>query len=483
MESNSVTMSPISLFYSYSHRDEAFRQDLEAHLSFLRRGKLIAEWHDRKIDAGDEWKAQIDHYIGTADIVLLLVSADFIASDYCWGEEMTKALARHERGEARVIPVILRPCRWTSTPLARLQAVPKDAKAVSEWSSRDAAFDDIATAIERTVQELRERRRRATKQSRTEAEEAALVAAEEARKTKPELGGAAATEAFSVLRNGTWLRVEAVARDLPAGTVFRDGDDCPEMVVIPAGEFMMGSPDSEEGRSRDEGPQHKVTVARPFALGRYALTVAEFGRFVAANGYKTEAEQNPSEGIRVWDGSKWVWSNGKSWRDPGFAQAENHPVVGVSWNDVVAYVKWLSEKTGEPYRLPSEAEWEYAARAGTTTRYPWGDDPGKNRANFFNSGSQWSGKQTAPVASFEPNAFGLYDMIGNVWEWLQDCWNDSYKGAPTEGSAWESGNCGLRVVRGGSWNIRPGYARVANRNRDAPTDRYIYQGFRLARML
>ena len=160
-------MGPISLFYSYSHRDEAFRQELEAHLSFLRRGNLIAEWHDRKIDAGDEWKAQIDHYIGTADIVLLLVSADFIASDYCWGEEMTKALARHERGEARVIPVILRPCRWTRTPLGKLQAVPKDAKAISEWSSRDAAFDDIATAIERTVEELRERRTRGEEERTT----------------------------------------------------------------------------------------------------------------------------------------------------------------------------------------------------------------------------------------------------------------------------------------------------------------------------
>ena len=158
-------------------------------------------------------------------------------------------------------------------------------------------------------------------------------------------------------------------------------------------------------------------------------------------------------------------------------------MVGVSWNDSVAFVKWLSEKTGKPYRLPSEAEWEYAARAGTTTRYPWGDDPGENRANFHDSGSRWSGEQTSPVGSFEPNAFGLYDMIGNVWEWLQDCWNDSYKGAPRDGRAWESGDCGLRVVRGGSWYDNPGNARVASRVRIEPTIRVSDLGFRLARTL
>ncbi len=274
-------------------------------------------------------------------------------------------------------------------------------------------------------------------------------------------------------------------REPKPGEVFRDAPDAPEMVVVPAGTFTMGSPDDEAGRTADEGPQHQVRIARAFALGRYAVTVAEFGRFVKATGYRTEAERNPDEGIFTWNAKKseWGWCKGKSWRDPGMAQADNHPVVGVSWNDAVAYVKWLSEKTAKPYRLPSESEWEYAARADSTTRYPWGNDPGTNRANFYGSGSEWSGKQTAPVGSFEPNAFGLYDMIGNVWEWLQDCWNDSYKGAPADGSAWESGDCGLRVVRGGSWFARPGYARVASRGRVGPSSRSDDQGFRLARTL
>jgi TIR domain len=162
---------PISLFYSYSHRDEALRGELEAHLSFLRRSKLIAEWHDRMIGAGDEWKGQIDRQLASADIILLLVSADFIASDYCWGEEMTKALARHQLGEAKVIPVILRPCRWHRTPLGSLQAVPKDGRPVSEWPNHDAAFDEIATAIERTIADLQQQRRRAGEQAQQQAQE------------------------------------------------------------------------------------------------------------------------------------------------------------------------------------------------------------------------------------------------------------------------------------------------------------------------
>jgi formylglycine-generating enzyme required for sulfatase activity len=233
--------------------------------------------------------------------------------------------------------------------------------------------------------------------------------------------------------------------ELPPGTFFRDGDDCPEMVVIPAGEFMMG-----------EGTQHKVTIARPFAVGKYPVTFDEWDACVNAGGTKYEPVDSG-------------WGRGK------------RPVINVSWDDAQAYVAWLSKKTGMPYRLLSEAEWEYAARAGTTTRYPWGDEPDTNHANFRDSGSQWSGKQTSPVGSFEPNAFGLYDMIGNVWEWAQDCWNDSYKGAPSDGSAWESGNCGRRVVRGGSWGDLPEYVRVAYRSRVAPSNRNYIQGFRLAR--
>ena len=177
---------PISLFYSYSHRDEALRGELEAHLSFLRQSKLTAEWHDRMIGAGDEWKGHIDRQLAAADIILLLVSADFLASDYCCGEEMTKALERHQLGEARVIPVILRPCQWRRTPLGSLQAVPKDGKPVSEWPNHDTAFNEIATAIERTIADLQQQRRRAAEQIQTQAQEARRRAEAEARQAAKE---------------------------------------------------------------------------------------------------------------------------------------------------------------------------------------------------------------------------------------------------------------------------------------------------------
>ncbi len=293
----------------------------------------------------------------------------------------------------------------------------------------------------------------------------------------------------------------ARAVEWPPGKVFRDGGDGPEMVVIPAGEFLMGSPESEAGRSDDEGPQHRVLIHKPFALGRYAVTVGEFGRFVQVSGYQTEAERNPEEGVRAWDDRKGEWnrSKGTSWRTPGFAQDDRHPVVGVSWNDALAYVKWLGEKTARAYRLPSEAEWEYAARAGTTTARFWGDDPNQafryaNVADRSLKGAQpkWPWPihecddgyaETAPVGSFEANAFGLYDMIGNVGEWLQDCWNETYTGAPDDGRPWESGDCGRRVVRGGSWLNQPVLARAAYRNWGEPEVRNDGLGFRLARTL
>ena len=160
------------------------------------------------------------------------------------------------------------------------------------------------------------------------------------------------------------------------------------------------------------------------------------------------------------------------------------PVVNVSWEDAQTYVAWLAKKTGKGYRMLSEAEWEYAARAGTTSAYPWGSEPGQGRANFSGSGSQWSGKQTAPVGSFTSNDFGLYDMIGNAWEWTEDCWNESYTtDAPADRSPWLQGDCGRRVVRGGSWGNRPGDARAAFRLWVEPGLRDNNLGFRLARTL
>ena len=272
----------------------------------------------------------------------------------------------------------------------------------------------------------------------------------------------------------------------PAGTTVRECADCPEMVVVPVGRFRMG--DLAGGGQSDEKPVHEVTIAEPLAVGVYEVTRGEFGRFVEATGY--------SAGNTCWthEGDKWEQRTGRHWRNPGFAQTDQHPVVCVNWDDAQAYVRWLSRETGQPYRLLSEAEWEYVARAGTTTKYWWGgwlsDEADHDYANYGTDkcckglaagADRWV--NASPVGSFEANAFDLFDTAGNVWEWVGDCWNDNYNGAPSDGSAWTSGNCGLRVLRGGSWNDFPRNLRSANRSRDDSGNRLDINGFRVARTL
>ena len=284
------------------------------------------------------------------------------------------------------------------------------------------------------------------------------------------------------------LQAAAVRREEEGriGGRFRDCEGCPELVVVPAGSFMMGSRASEEGRYDSEGPVHRVTISEAFAVGVYEVTRGEFGRFVAATGHKS------GDSCWFWDG-EWTEEEGKGWRDPGFVQTERHPVVCVSWKDVQAYVKWLSGETGEEYRLLSASEWEYVARGGTgTARYWGGTESGQCRnANGADRQTDYSGavtcddgyEWTAPVGSYGANGYGLYDVLGNVWEWTEDCWNESYEGAPSDGRAWESGECGRRVVRGGSWYDLPRFLRSAYRFRNSTGFRFSSLGFRVARTL
>lgn len=250
-------------------------------------------------------------------------------------------------------------------------------------------------------------------------------------------------------------------QETPTGPrVFRDCAECPEMAVIPKGEFVMGSPPGEKDRDNDEGPQRKVTIGYSLAVGRYEVTFAEWEACVTGGGCtgnKTQSDQGWGRGAR--------------------------PVINVDWEDAQAYVAWLSKRTGQTYRLLSEAEWEYAARAGTTTRYWWGDDIGRNNANCAGCGSQWDNKQTAPAGSFKANPFGLHDMHGNVWEWVEDCYSSTYIGAPSEGSARTGGRCTSRVLRGSSWGSYPGYLRSAYRNGSTAGSRYSNIGFRVARTI
>ncbi len=237
------------------------------------------------------------------------------------------------------------------------------------------------------------------------------------------------------------------------GTGFRDCQNCPEMVILPPGTFMMGSAD----RSR-YSPVHSVIIGYSLAVGKFEVTFDEWDACVADGGC---AMYRPLDA---------GWGRGK------------RPVVNVSWNDAQNYVQWLARKTGKSYRLLTESEWEYAGRAGATTRFPWGDDPGVNLANCHRCGSQWDTKQTAPVGSFPPNRFGVYDMVGNVTEWVQDPWNPNYNGAPTNGGEWSTGDSRLRVFRKGSWYNSVDYD-LTFRNAERPDFRSPKVGFRIARTL
>lgn len=290
------------------------------------------------------------------------------------------------------------------------------------------------------------------------------------------------------LMAGAVLSVPALAENLEdhglntdhaPGTRFRDCPSCPEMVVLPPGTFLMGSPDTEQGRRSNEGPVHRVAIGRAFALGVYEVTFAEWEACVedgGCDGYRPKRR-----------------FFGRDWGHP------QYPVTRVDPNDIEPYLAWLSEKTGKPYRLPSEAEWEYAARGGTTTPYHTGDTVSQDQANY---GRYFVGRPVA-VGSYPPNPFGLHDMLGNVAEWCADCWNANYAGAPTDGSAWLTGNCDRQVLRGGHWasdaegfrtGVTPRDLRAASRGFGPPPTNWLRRrvkvggrdvviGFRVARHL
>lgn len=287
---------------------------------------------------------------------------------------------------------------------------------------------------------------------------------------------------------------------LSPGATFRDCADCPEMVIIPGGSFQMGSDRKEQMRDnelRPEGPIRSVTIAKPFAAGRFEVTNAEYAAFVEATGYSATNGCVTSGGRYAVDGV--------NWRSPGIGTdvADDEPVVCVDWNDAKAYTLWLAGHTGLPYRMLTEAEWEYAAKAGSTSVWPWGDDEnqicqygnvfdisglGDPRSKIGTNAAATAadcddGFQTiAPVGQLKPNAFGLYDTIGNVWEWNEDCSVMLYADEPVDGSAYQApGVCEKRAVRSGSWRTRVSRHRPTFRGRDPADLAYFMFGFRLAR--
>jgi len=287
---------------------------------------------------------------------------------------------------------------------------------------------------------------------------------------------------YSAAAQAGWLKPGAGKSEW-----FKDLDSSPEMVIVPAGSFLMGSPAGEErwpGYDDREKPQHEVTFGMPFAVGRHAVTRGQFAAFVEDTGHKTEG------GAHVWTGSEWELNQKASWRSPGISQDDLHPVVNVSWHDAKAYAVWLSMQSGQDYRLLSEAEWEFAARAGTTTSFWWGSSITASQANYDGNTDEANGapvasrKGTVPVGSFEANPWGLFNVHGNVWEWCEDIWHDTYVGAPCDGSAWLHGGMqSRRVVRGGSWIYDRHSLRSAFRGRGATDTRDYDRGFRVGRTL
>jgi formylglycine-generating enzyme required for sulfatase activity len=308
-----------------------------------------------------------------------------------------------------------------------------------------------------------------------------------------------------------------------AGATFRDCPDCPEMVAVPAGTYRMGS-FRERALTEFERPRHEVRIGNVFAVSRVEISRGQFAAFVKESGYTAFQGKGCSVLRRV--DLTWADDNARDWRDPGFEQGDDHPAVCVSWEDAKGYADWLTKKTGKKYRLLSEAEWEYAALAGSKGVRPWGDDPnaackhanvwdetyekerGLPRRSDRNMGlatgpsfrdsasalkerregewfleSHWCSDAysfTSPTGKYSANAYGLHDLIGNVWEWVEDCLNATYSGAPDDGSAWLSGNCESRVLRGGSWSAIPRDARAAQRIFRPKSTRRADMGFRIA---
>lgn len=266
------------------------------------------------------------------------------------------------------------------------------------------------------------------------------------------------------------------SKDQRPGTAFKDCQRCPELVALPAGSFMMGSPDNEAGRQPDEGPAHKVTFARPFAVSRFHVTVEEWAAFAKETGFiLKDGDTRPGRECKA----------GK----PRYPQTARHPAVCLDFYDAQAYIEWLSKKTGKLYRIISEAEWEYAARAGSTGPFPFPFDDERyyaihSHANTY--GEQDGYSYVAPVGSFPANAFSMHDMHGNVHEWVADCYHKNYVSAPQDGSAWmqeNNGDCKWRHIRSNDWIEPSVFSRSANRNDRAPSTRGDWIGFRVARPL
>jgi formylglycine-generating enzyme required for sulfatase activity len=474
-----VAQQPIEVFFSYSRKDKELRDELDTHLALLKR-RGVTTWHDCQIVAGSEWEEEINRRIRTADIILLLISSDFIASNYCYEKELPDILKRHEAREAYVIPVLLRPVAgWKQSPFAKLQICPSGGLPVTQWQNRDAAFVDVVDSIEEAVNQLLEQRDRARQEQEREEQEKlrqeAKVTQVKTSKRKEQSGlfsqgenqthGNLTLQATkrsqlpskkslskvpvqSSVHSLSNFEFEVISIDRVGREVNRthrqakyfwenlDNGLTLDMVAIPGGKFQMGS----DARS-SEVPIHQVTIP-PFFMGKFAVTQAQYQAVVGHNSSRF--------------------------------RGENRPVEQVTWEEAIVFCQRLSERTGRAYRLPSEAEWEYACRAGSATLFYFGEMITPQLVNY-------NSDQTTDVGSFPPNLFGLYDMHGNISEWCQDHWHRDYVGSPADGSVWTSRrNNQFYVCRGGSWCDLVEGCRSAFRSKIRRDNRDQHIGFRVA---
>lgn len=503
------------LFISYSRKDMPFADRLEAALKAHGFDTLI----DREdIYAFEDWWKRIESLIGRADTVVFVLSPDAVKS-----EVALKEIAYAASLNKRFAPIVCRPVEDAAVPqpLRRLNFIFFD-----DPARFDASASQLAEALQTDIGWIRqhteygEAERRWSAAGRTSGlllHSPTLEVAEYWIASRPR-GAPEPTmeiQAFvAASRQGVrsaqrlrrfvqacmltllvgiilglvgWINQATIADEwrwytvrrpylvsqvrpyvlsaaaewtLKAGDSFKEcAADCPEMGVVPAGSFIMGSPEQEQDHQDVEAPQHTVTIAKPFAVSKFEVTFADWDTCAAYG------DCDPHIGDSNWGRGR-------------------QPVINVTWDDAHRYVAWLSKITGKAYRLPTEAEYEYAARAGTQTAYPWGDHFGTNNANCLGCGSQSRISRPAPVGSFAANKFGLYDMVGNVWEWVEDCWHNIYDGAPTDGSAWIAGcRFSMRIVRGGSWSASPADIRSASRRWQEAGNRGSSLGFRVARTL
>jgi formylglycine-generating enzyme required for sulfatase activity len=455
------------IFLSYAREDEGRAGELAA---ALKQQGYTVFW-DRQIPIGQTWHSFIGEALRSAKCVVVAWSDHSIKSDWVIEE------ANYGKNRRILMPVLIDiaepPLGFGSIQAADLR----------DWKPghRSQAFTDLLSGIARIMGP--------PSTAPPEPGPGASIRQPEERVLRTQSYGRyrswilAGSAVLAILTGGAaywWVqtqgRVDELSTqkatpspvpstpDAPSAEEFRDCGDCPLMTALRAGPFMMGSTEAERQwainqgaprvRVKAEKPQRLVRIAEQFAVSKYEVNFEEWDACLAGDGCSGYAPDDED------------WGRGR------------RPVVNVSWEDAMKYVEWLSEKTGKPYRLLSEAEWEYAARAGTKTRYSWGEDITPENANYGGNVDR-----TTEVGSYAPNPWGLYDMHGNVWEWVEDCWNDNYEGAPVDGGAWTNGDCKRRVLRGGSWYGEPENLRSAYRFEALTVNRSRNVGFRVARTL